>query len=175
MAAFVIDGRAADAIESAVSEAVIAEARRRQRRRRLALAALAVAVAAAYVLFGHPGIGASSGAGAAAHTSSPSRVTPCLQRHSILVSPVSSGSDFAFAPALSVSFALVPGQRLDNATVFFEHSSAQARGVVSRLVRRFRTKAPSVRFYFTVAGNVIALWGSPHPAAASKATLRSCL
>jgi hypothetical protein len=157
------------------SEAVIAEARRRQRRRRLVLVALALALAVSYALYGHPGVGSGGGAGTASQISSPSRVAGCLQRNSILVSRVSSGSDFRFAPALRVSFALVPGQRLDAAYLFFEHSPSEARSVVATLVRRFEAKAPVVRSYFTQGDGVVVLWDAPHPSAASQATVQGCL
>jgi hypothetical protein len=175
MSAFAVGRRAADGAESVAAEAVIAQARRRQRRRRFAVVAIASALAAAYVAFGHPGIRSGGGAGTASQVSSPARVAACLQRHSILVSRAPSSRDFGFVRAMRISFALVPGQRHDAGYLFFERSPSEANGVVATLVRRFETKAPIVRSYFTVGGSVVALWDSSHPSAAARATLQGCL
>jgi hypothetical protein len=135
--------------------------------------AVAAAVVASAAAFWHSNFGAGTGAGT--QVTSRAALTTCLQHKSVLVSHVPSSKDFDYAPAASISFALVPGLRLNSARVFFESSNRVANSVVAKLVARFKTQAGNVRSYFTVAGNLVAFWDTPHPAVAARAVLQSCL
>src|SRR5260221_3564908 len=93
-------------IRPQASAGVIAEARRRARRRRIVTTALLLAGVAAYFLGGHPGLGGTSEA--ARHSPTTREATACLVAQRALLANAQTGPQFLSAPAIHVSFPLVP-------------------------------------------------------------------
>lgn len=155
------------------SAAVIADARRRHRRRQAFTLAACGVVVAAYFVGGHPGLGTSGQA--ASRSVTPMRASTCLLAEHALVATAGTGPTWRSAPAIHVSFALIPGRRLDGATLYFQRSPSAAKAVLKTLVARFRWKAPYVGSYFTIAHNTIVFWDAPHTSTASRAAVLGCL
>ncbi len=165
-----------DLVPESPSEAVIEEARRRQRRRRLAVVAILAIAAVAYFAAHHNWGGKTT---APSSLQARAQVTPqqtisCLTAHHVLATPTKTSPEFLKAPALQVSFALIPGQRQDALTIYFERDAATAKNVIADLARRFPT-VRIARSYFTQKDNAVAFWNTPTRARASDMTVSRCL
>ncbi len=161
---------------SHLSEAVIEDARRRQRRRRLLILGVLALAVVVYLAAKHDWRSGTTRPSAVQLTRhlTPKQATACLTAHHALATPTSTAKDLLDAPAIQVSFALVPGQRQDALTIYFERDPATAKDVVAKLLRRLN-KFPIARTYFTIKDNAVAFWNSPTRTRASQRTVSGCL
>jgi hypothetical protein len=164
------------AVGGGVDPAVIEEARRRQRRQRriAAGAGIAVALAAAGVWTWRDRDGGPVTSAAGARVTA-AQATRCLEARGALVSRAPTVRDFPPAPAIHVSFALVPGQRADGLTISFQRDRATAAAAMASVVRRFGLRAPSIGRLLAVEKNAVVLWDAPQHSAASRGDVLACL
>jgi hypothetical protein len=134
--------------------------------------ACAVGVAA-YFAGGHPGVGA--GTAVARDPVTREQASACLSGQRALVSNAPSSPQFRSAPAIHVSFALVPGRRLDGMAIYFERSPSAAKDVVRKLIARLHASTPVVDSYLVAANNAVVFWDSPRISTASRAAVFGCL
>jgi hypothetical protein len=114
----------------------------------------------------------------------------CLTSHSVLVSPVATSRvlppHYAAVAALQVSFAMIPAQAIDSATIVFEKDPATARRVraawLAYSVKRAQhvqgidqaVAKRAIEQLLRVSGNAIVGWGNAVKPATRK-LVASCL
>ena len=128
----------------------------------------------ASVVFASVLYGVVAEASASANGSEVQTATKCLTSHRALVTRVAPSRDFRSAPGIGVSFALVPGRRSDQVTIFFEPSERVAKTVAANLRRKF-ARIPNFSDYLTRSSSRLLLWGSVNRASASESAIAACL
>jgi hypothetical protein len=79
---------------------------------------------------------------------------------------------------LHVSFALVPGQRLDAVAISFQRDRATARVLTKRFIRAFELRVPDIDNFIGAYDNAIVTrlgWPSAPLTAATRSMLTRCL